>query len=469
MSILFSEENFEILQMKPAKLIIHHILCPLHEDIIRKVGITNKSELSILCVSCIDSADSMKGNQHQERFILENFLNQIAQSSAKVPKLHQLPDLTNHILHMENEIIANFSSHVEKQKEHVNAMFEKLRQSVYQKIENKRRQLIVTLDAQLKAFQDVFGFYKQKVLSYKADHKESVTFDALYKEVSELTNAPDLQKFLTMHYENMKTNEIFTQVTADEAEKLVVDAIEAMDSELLKFQTIKPMITIGGNNEGFEEIIKKWSDQVDAIINELRFDITNRVTPIGFQIQSSVKFDSVILKNDLENKKMIENWVLETIKANRVRFKLLYRGSRDGFGAKDFHEKCDNKGPTIVVVENTAGNKFGGYAAVSWTSTNGQKIDSPESFSSFLFSVDTKEKLLYQPDSNQYVLYHSSKYGPDFGYGPALSIADNCNVNNSNYCDPKYNSYQNLKEGGFISGTQNFIVKEIEVYSVVRI
>ena len=33
------------------------------------------------------------------------------------------------------------------------------------------------------------------------------------------------------------------------------------------------------------------------------------------------------------------------------RFKLLYRASRDGCAAAAFHEKCDNKGATIVIVE----------------------------------------------------------------------------------------------------------------------
>ena len=30
---------------------------------------------------------------------------------------------------------------------------------------------------------------------------------------------------------------------------------------------------------------------------------------------------------------------------------LLYRGSRDGFRAQDFHTRCDNFGPTVVIVQ----------------------------------------------------------------------------------------------------------------------
>ena len=40
---------------------------------------------------------------------------------------------------------------------------------------------------------------------------------------------------------------------------------------------------------------------------------------------------------------------------------LLYRGTRDGMNSKNFHEKCDEKGPTITLFRNDKGNLFGGY------------------------------------------------------------------------------------------------------------
>ncbi len=38
--------------------------------------------------------------------------------------------------------------------------------------------------------------------------------------------------------------------------------------------------------------------------------------------------------------------------------KLIYRGTEDGFGANDFHKKCDYKGETLVIInaENKKGN-----------------------------------------------------------------------------------------------------------------
>ncbi|RIB27672.1 hypothetical protein C2G38_2239977 [Gigaspora rosea] len=43
-------------------------------------------------------------------------------------------------------------------------------------------------------------------------------------------------------------------------------------------------------------------------------------------------------------------------------FKLLFRGSRDGFSGKDFHKLCDNIPGTVVIVKiNSTAEILGGY------------------------------------------------------------------------------------------------------------
>ena len=40
---------------------------------------------------------------------------------------------------------------------------------------------------------------------------------------------------------------------------------------------------------------------------------------------------------------------------------ILWRGSRDGFGACIFHQLCDHKGKTLTVVKTKSGSVFGGF------------------------------------------------------------------------------------------------------------
>jgi hypothetical protein len=46
---------------------------------------------------------------------------------------------------------------------------------------------------------------------------------------------------------------------------------------------------------------------------------------------------------------------------NITKNQLLYQASRDGFGASDFHSKCNGITGTLVVVKDTNSNIFGGF------------------------------------------------------------------------------------------------------------
>ena len=46
--------------------------------------------------------------------------------------------------------------------------------------------------------------------------------------------------------------------------------------------------------------------------------------------------------------------------------KLVYRGSRDGFGAVDFHSKCDETPNNITLIKSSTGQIFGGFTTKTW-------------------------------------------------------------------------------------------------------
>lgn len=50
---------------------------------------------------------------------------------------------------------------------------------------------------------------------------------------------------------------------------------------------------------------------------------------------------------------------------------------------KTFHEKCDGKGPTLIIAKSSAGYLCGGYTSVPWGTGGVSKSDT----SAFLFSL----------------------------------------------------------------------------------
>ena len=58
--------------------------------------------------------------------------------------------------------------------------------------------------------------------------------------------------------------------------------------------------------------------------------------------------------------------IVEWLGTDKLDLELLYRGSENGFEAPLFHQKCDNKGSTLVLIKSENGNLFGGFTTKSW-------------------------------------------------------------------------------------------------------
>ena len=56
-----------------------------------------------------------------------------------------------------------------------------------------------------------------------------------------------------------------------------------------------------------------------------------------------------------------------------LKLRLLFNSTIDGQDKNQFHKKCDDLGPTIVIIKSTNGRTFGGYADKSWN-TYGKEI-----------------------------------------------------------------------------------------------
>jgi hypothetical protein len=52
-------------------------------------------------------------------------------------------------------------------------------------------------------------------------------------------------------------------------------------------------------------------------------------------------------------------------KISNNNWKLIYRGTRDGFGAKDFYRECDGVAKTVTIVKITNGNIFGVFMNIT--------------------------------------------------------------------------------------------------------
>jgi len=180
----------------------------------------------------------------------------------------------------------------------------------------------------------------------------------------------------------------------------------------------------------------------------------------GSNPKGSSEFDSLIVdpKQDLN---LIKNWLG---RGKKHELELLYRGSRDGFSSQNFHELCDEAGPTLVVCKSKAYEKvFGGYTSKNWSIIEDYVNDED----AFLFSLSNSTKLAISEPSC--AIFCSSECGPAFGAGYDLMICSEGNIieGSSSALGMTYKANDNMGDlTAYLAGASTFMIDEIEVFTV---
>lgn len=150
---------------------------------------------------------------------------------------------------------------------------------------------------------------------------------------------------------------------------------------------------------------------------------------------------------------------------------LLFQISRDGPSPKTFHELCDNKGPTLLLVKLEDGHVFGGYNPISWIS----EYMYNECEDAYIFSITdgSMRKPMRCPIKKSLKKFAIKQNEID--YSPGFGETDNAdlfiafknlknsysNLGNVYKCPKGYNSKE------FLAGRPNdWKIADVEVYAV---
>jgi len=184
-----------------------------------------------------------------------------------------------------------------------------------------------------------------------------------------------------------------------------------------------------------------------------------------------INCDSNILKeSNRENEflKVIYNW------CKFKKLELIYRATRDGGDNINFHKKCDNQGPNIMLFRNDKGNIFGGYVSVSWTNSGNYQL-APGSFLFTLTNIHNTQPTKFQlNNNNKHQIYFNSDYGPVFGNSDLYFYGSFLNQNNSNCYSyfPKafednLGKGKSIFTGDFNNNNEYIKMNEIEIFKIL--
>jgi hypothetical protein len=161
---------------------------------------------------------------------------------------------------------------------------------------------------------------------------------------------------------------------------------------------------------------------------------------------------------------------------------LLWRGSRDGFTAGEFHRRCDGRANTLTLILDTKGNIFGGFTPVEWeSSAPGDRYGhtkGDDSLRSFLFTLRNPHgvpprRFALKKDKKWDAIYCCSARCAAFGWGGDIYVDDNCNASIYNYTriGTRWNDSTYANDTAFetfFTGAEAFTVKEIEIFEIAN-
>lgn len=213
-------------------------------------------------------------------------------------------------------------------------------------------------------------------------------------------------------------------------------------------------------NQQERDLIEKFKrDKEELIEKRLRLDRTistmflNQINNIPSQML--LASEKLYLSN------------LCSFSGKKAKWELIYRAGKDGFKSKQFHAKCDGCPRTLTVIKTIDGFIFGGYTEQAWHSNNSYVTDE----NAFLFSLVNNEldPVKLKCVMPKCALYSHENYGPTFGRGYDIHVADSANVNCNSFSTLA--TFADSKHGGsatLLGGTEYFMVCDFEVFQKIE-
>ena len=374
-----------------------------------------KSHNELCCAKCILTKIKSKNiGQHKDCDVclIEDIENEKKNQLKDNIKL--LEDLSNNLQQSINEIkiiIEKIDNNKEELKKNIQNIFTKIRNA----INDREDQLLLDVDNKYNEL-----YFNENII------KNSGKLPIKIKIFLEKGKVIEKQ-----WKENNKLNSLINDCLNIENN---INDIKKINDNIKKYQLNNEEINFISNEEEINKIIgmvKKFGN------------INIKTTKI---FDSKIKFDEELFKSWLDKK--------------HFKVELLFRKTRDGSSFHDFHNKCDNKGITVVFIETTKGYKFGGYTELQWDNHSGGKRDK----STFLFSFNNKQKYTVQKDLESiYCQYNSC---PWFGNGSYPEIYFPSSLNKGQTWDSNNTFFNGRK---LTNGEENWDVKQLEAFKIIYI
>ncbi|XP_031570032.1 uncharacterized protein LOC116304430 [Actinia tenebrosa] len=182
---------------------------------------------------------------------------------------------------------------------------------------------------------------------------------------------------------------------------------------------------------------------------------------------------SDILTNQTEYYMKLMEWLAPVTTGLPTKWERCYYTKVNGWASSTFHSGCNSVGPTITIIK-VGQYMFGGYTDINWHSSGSYS----KSVNSFIFSFKNKydfEPFKLKVKNIDNAIYGNGGYGPTFGGGHDIYIANNAGGNTNSYSNLGHSyvwfkgyKYSSSDTQAILAGSYNFKPDEVEVFRQVK-
>ncbi|CAB4442821.1 unnamed protein product [Rhizophagus irregularis] len=343
--------------------------------------------------------------------------------------------------------------------------------------------------------QELITYSQSFLIETKANWMEQ-NFSLIYQTSFENNSFLELQNFCT-NLITKKPNKIFRSPSFSSIpEKLLVSLIQSDNLQMSEIQVWQHILKWGlaqnpelpSDPTNFtKEDFNTLKNSLQHCIPHIRFynltseEFSNRVLPYKtilpkelykdllkyflnpnsqLSIPRIVTDSKIIAPQHIE---LISKWIDRLEITDEIKhtyeFKLLFRGSHDGFSPKKFHEICDNQSHTVTIIKVKDSKEiFGGYNPNEWKS-DGSNCTTKDSFIFSFKNDDIKSCILSRVKDERNAVLNERAFGPSFGTDLFFSEY-------SGKCGKLAYEKKIRESSGIFSGF--FSVEEYEVFQIIR-
>ncbi|KAJ5075772.1 pep-cterm sorting domain-containing protein [Anaeramoeba ignava] len=309
--------------------------------------------------------------------------------------------------------------------------------------------------------------------------KNNLQFETIV-DILKLSESMNFNQLLDSSYQFILDNFeefIKTSFFLELEENHLNSILSSDDVSTNEFELFQSIIKWGKHKSNIHQKLEKEEKE------KLQNQISNVIDKIRF-IDFSKKELKDTLKEDLIPKQISQKLIQFQKLQNKKDENKIF-SQKDGFNSKNWHEKCDNKGKTLVIIKTKDNFIFGGFTEIGWTTDKSKwRKEDREHFygwipdsNAFIFSLrndkgDRKpEKFPIKKSREENSVYYHLDAGPSFGnmadiyinpiFQPGYSHFGN------NYNLPNGIKYNTNEAKSYLTGSYNkWVVDELETYFI---